>query len=96
MSLIRLENQSGQPVKQGDFTITPIMQTFQVKIPDIPGGYFGGALTWNRPMAVEVENSDGEVEILPIIDVTRVALLAMLGGSLLCGLIIWLLGRKRR
>jgi len=96
MSLIRLENQSGQSVKQGDLTITPIMQTFQVNLPELPGGFFKGALTWNRPMAVEVEDSDGAVEVLPIIDVTRIALLAMLGGSLLCGLVLWLLSKKRR
>lgn len=87
MSPFSLENQEGMPIKVGKKTITPIVQTFQFAVPG-----FNGGLIWNRPLAVRVQDPDGQVLNLPVQDFTRLILLGILGFSLLVALISW----KRR
>ena len=59
-------------------TVTPISKVLSVRLP------FGG-FVWNRPQAVVVER-DGRVERIPILDVTRMVQLGLLGLAV----VIWI------
>ncbi len=90
---IRLENTSAEPIVVGDTKITPQAQAFSVRFP------FGG-FVWNRPTAVLVERDDGTQRI-PIVNVTRLAQIALFGVILAISVIITLLvaqqqARQRR
>jgi hypothetical protein len=85
---IRLENTSAEPIVVGDTKITPQAQAFSLRLP------FGG-LVWNRPTAVLVERDD-MTERIPIVDVTRVAQIALFGFVLSISVIITLLAAQVR
>lgn len=77
---------TGQPVVIGGQTIIPEAQVVALNTP------FGG-LVWNRPTAVLVEK-DGVTERVPILDVTRYALLALWGLGFVVMALAWLNGRR--
>jgi len=86
---IELKTNTGKPIRNESVTITPQAQALTVHFP------FGG-FVWNRPVAVLIE-IDGRRERFPVSDVTRVALLAMGGASLVFTLIAvfaGILGRR--
>ncbi len=85
---IRLENTSADPIVVGDTRITPQAQAFSVRFP------FGG-IVWNRPTAVLVERDD-LTQRIPIVDVTRVAQVALLGLVVTFSIIITLLAARQR
>ena len=60
---------SGQTLVAGDVRITPEGRVVSVRLPF-------GALVWNRASAVVVERY-GRVERLPIVDVSRIAQVAL-------------------
>lgn len=66
---------SAEPVTVDGVTVTPRSRTLVVRLPK-------GGFVWNRPTAVLVEQ-DGRVRRIPIIDVTRVAQMGLLGLALL-------------
>ena len=80
--MVRLQTVSGQPVTKLDTIVTPQTQVLTVRLP------FGG-FVWNRPVAVLVER-DGRIERRPIVDLTRLVQLGMLGLGLLFLFMIWL------
>jgi hypothetical protein len=84
---IRLENTSAEPILVGDTQITPQAQAFSLRFP------FGG-FVWNRPTAVLVERDD-VTQRIPIVDVTRVAQIALFGLGLSFSIIITLLAAQR-
>ncbi|MEW5989331.1 MAG: hypothetical protein AB1791_22110 [Chloroflexota bacterium] len=61
---------AGDPVRVGDIVITLQAQALAIRLP------FAG-LVWNRPLAVLVER-DGRQERIPIVNVTRLAQIALL------------------
>jgi hypothetical protein len=74
--MIQWRTVSGDPVTVGDVVVTPQSQALTVRWP------FGG-FVWNRPVAVLVERSETRrVERIPVMDVTRIVQLALLGFSL--------------
>lgn len=89
------ETKRGEPVQVGDWVVTPQSQVLAVQLP------FGG-FVWHRPVSVVVEGyneskpASGEPEaalgrdpqIIPIPDVTRQALWAILGLSILVNLVL--------
>lgn len=79
---------SGDPKTIGDVTVTPQSQALTIRWP------YGG-LVWNRPVAVLVERG-GETERIPVVDVTRIAQLGLLGLSLVCSIVIFALSARRR
>lgn len=87
-SLFRMETLTGQPVKIKDTQVRVRSQVVQLRFPFIHGG-----LIWNRPVAVLVRTADGPDQILPIPDVTRIAVLTLL---LFCVAEIFLLRSFRR
>ena len=69
--VFRRQTLSSDPITVGDTTITPQSQAITVRWPT-------GGWVWNRPVAVLIER-DGETERIPIVDVSRIAQLGLLG-----------------
>jgi hypothetical protein len=85
---IQLQTNTGDPQTIGEATITPQSQALIVRFP------FGG-FVWNRPVAVLVDRN-GQIERIPIVDVTRIAQLSVLGLTLAFSIIIAALAARRR
>lgn len=82
------ETKRGKPMRVGDLVITPQSEVLQVQLP------FGG-FVWHRPVSVVVEGngetaagSGRDAQIIPIPDVTRQVLWAILGLSILVNLLL--------
>lgn len=73
MGVVQWKTLSGQPVKAGDITMVPRSQVLIVRLP-------GGFYVWNRPISIRVDQH-GEQEDHPIVDVTRLAQLALVSLS---------------
>ncbi len=79
----------GKPITAGDITVTPQAQALILRWP-------GGGWVWNRPVAVLVERG-GNVERIPIIDVTRFAQIGLYGlGFCLTVLTMFAAAQRRR
>jgi hypothetical protein len=74
---------TGEPVSVGDLIVTPESQALTIRLPT-------GGVVWNRPSAVLIEQGD-RLARLPIIDITRLAQVALLSLSL-CFTIVALIG----
>lgn len=68
--MLRLRTTSGESVRAGGVTVTPLARALVVRTP------FGG-LAWNRPLALLVRH-DGRVDRVRIPDVTRRVQLGLL------------------
>jgi len=66
---------SAEPVTVHDVTVTPRSRALVVRLPR-------GGLVWNRPTAVLVEQ-DGQVRRIPIVDITRILQVGLLGLAVL-------------
>ena len=69
--LVQWHKASGQPVVVHDLTLTPQSQVLIVRFPQ-------GAWVWQRPTAMQVERN-GRVERLPIVDLTRLLQIGLVG-----------------
>jgi hypothetical protein len=79
----------GQAVKAGEWTVTPVSRALVVQVPGLLGG-----LVWNRPAFVRVAR-EGEAErILPVRDLTRLALFGIAAIALLGVILARILIRK--
>lgn len=76
----------GEPITVGGVTITPQSQALAIRWPN-------GGCVWNRPIAVLIER-DGQTERVPIVDVTRLVQVGMLGLSV--GWVALALIRRKR
>ena len=83
------KTRAGEPVEANDLTIYPVARSFRVNIPGAHGG-----IIWNRPVAVIVEDSAGNRQVLPVVDRTRQIQMAIFGAGLLGTLLTWLIFRK--
>jgi hypothetical protein len=86
--IIRCQTVSGSSVTVGDVTLTPQSQALTIRWP------YGG-LVWNRPIAILVERGQ-QVERVPIVDVTRMLQLVLLGLGVTLGLIRFALKNRHR
>ena len=77
---IQLQTTSADPVVVGDTRVTPQAQALVIRFP------FGG-FVWNRPTSVLVERDD-MTQRIPIVNVTRVVQIALLGLVLAFSVII--------
>ena len=85
---VQFRTSSGETVKKGDVTVTPISQALIVNFP------YGG-FVWNRPLAIEVD--DGETtKRIPILDVTRIVQLSLIGFGFIFVILTLLFGRKSK
>lgn len=88
---MHFETQSGNPVTVKGTTLTPFSQALRIQIPGLNGG-----LVWNRPVSVLAVSPDGQEQVIPIPDITRMIQLGLLGVSLLAAILFGLiLGKKR-
>lgn len=86
--MLQWQTVSGNKVAVGDVTVRPQSRALTVRWPR-------GGLVWNRPTAVLVEQGE-ETERVPIVDVTRMAQLGLLGLSLVFSIITVALSIRRR
>lgn len=77
---IQFKTVSGEPIQVEQTTLTPETQVLQISFP------FGG-FVWNRPTAVTVERY-GQVETIPIQDVTRLVMWTAVGLTVFVNLVI--------
>lgn len=89
MSVLNVETKAGKATQAGDVTIIPFANSVQLRLPFIKGG-----LIWNRPTAVAVQTAQGQEYILPVQDVTRQILLALIGATLISSLLLLVFSRK--
>jgi hypothetical protein len=86
--IIQWQTISGDSTTVGDVTVTPQSQALTIRWP------YGGWV-WNRPAAVLVERGE-QTERIPVVDVTRMAQLGLLGLSLVFSVVIFLLSAQKR
>lgn len=89
MPFITIETQPGETIQAGRNKITPFSQAIKLILPGSRGG-----LVWNRPVSVLVQGADGGEQVLPVVDVTRIAQLALFGIGLVGGVLFWLVKRR--
>ena len=70
---IRTEFREAGPLSIGNTTLRPVSQAVMVHLPF-------GQFVWNRPSEVVVENG-GQARHIPVVDVTRMAQIAIYGLS---------------
>jgi hypothetical protein len=85
---VSVRTRAGDPVQIGDRTITLQSKAVAVRWP-------GGGGVWNRPVAALVER-EGQVTRIPIVDVTRVAILALGGATALMWVLAWSRSMRHR
>ncbi|HEX6553814.1 MAG TPA: hypothetical protein VF026_13695 [Ktedonobacteraceae bacterium] len=71
--VFQVQTVSGQPVTVNDVTVTPQSQALIVRLPI-------GGFVWNRPTAILVKR-DEATKRFPIVDITRILQLSLLGFS---------------
>ena len=76
--MIKWQMVTGQPVAVGGVILTPQSQALTVRWPN-------GGLVWNRPVAILIER-DQHTERIPIVDVTRMVQVGLLGFGLAFGI----------
>ena len=74
--MVEWKTVSGDKVTVGDISLTPVAQALIVRCAH-------GGLVWNRPVALLVER-DGHTQRVPIVDVTRLVQIGLLGLTLIC------------
>lgn len=88
MPAIEREIRTGQTRQVGNYELTPLSQVLKIQLP-----WHHVGLIWNRPRAVIIRGSDGQENILPVRDVTRLVIWGMLAGGVLGAI---MLGMKKR
>ena len=86
--MFKWQTASGDKVTVGDVTVTPQSQALIIRWPH-------GGLVWNRPVAILVERGE-QTERIPIVDVTRIVQLGLLGLSLVFSMVIFALSVRQR
>ena len=87
-NLVQFRNVSGQPITLGRFTLTPQARILTIRLP------FGG-FVWNRAGSVVVEEA-GQTKLYPVVNVTRIAQIALAGSSLLFTIISLFMIKRRK
>jgi hypothetical protein len=86
MPALEQEILSGETSQVGDYEITPMTSVLKLQLP-----WRNAGVIWNRPKAVRVKKPNGDEELLPVRDVTRITIWSMILGGLLGALIIGLM-----
>ena len=77
--VFQVQTVSGQKVAVESVTVTPQSQALIVRLPI-------GGFVWNRPTAILVER-DETAKRFPIVDITRILQLGLLGFSLVLSIV---------
>ena len=89
MPFLTVETLPSESIQTGPNKITPFSQAVKLMLPGSRGG-----LIWNRPYSVLVQGDDGSEQVLPVVDVTRIAQLILIGIGLAFGILFWLINRR--
>ncbi len=89
MPFFTIETLPGETIQAGRNKITTFSQAVKLILPSSRGG-----VIWNRPVSVLVQGADGSEQVLPVVDVTRIAQLALFGIGLAGGILFWLIRRR--
>lgn len=89
--IFRNETCAGDAVNAGDLEITPVARSFQLRSPKFPA-----AFVWSRPVAVRVKSADGDIQEIPVRDITRQMQLLILASGFIGSVLIWLALRRKR
>jgi hypothetical protein len=88
---ITIENKAGEPQKFSGYKVTPFTQVVSLKIPGLTG-----RAAWIRPVSVLVDKGNGEEQVIPIIDITRLLQLFYFGFFVIfMPLLIMMQNRKK-
>lgn len=90
--IVQWRTTAGQPVTVGDITVTPQSWTLIIRWPR-------GGWVWNRPVAIQAARRDRlseGVRRIPIMDITRLAQVGLLGLSLIFVMVTFLLFLPQR
>jgi len=87
--ILTQQTSTGEPVAVSNFKVYPVAHSYQVKMPGANGG-----IIWNRPVAVIVEDSEGNKQVLPVTDVTRWLQVAIVAAGFFGVILSWLIFRK--
>ncbi|HET6445568.1 MAG TPA: hypothetical protein VFI27_13410 [candidate division Zixibacteria bacterium] len=83
---IGMKSVSGEPIQSGDTVITPVSKVFTVRAPYID-------FIWNRPVEIQIQKGD-ESSTIPIVNVNRLAQMAIFGFGASLMLILWLFSKR--
>ena len=87
-NIIQWQTHLGEEVTVGDISLTPQSRALILRWP-------GGGLVWNRPVAVVIKQGD-RLSRLPIVDVTRLAQIGLLGLGATFALILLILSVQQK
>ena len=85
------QTSSGEPVVVGDVKVYPVARSYRINFPSNQGG-----ISWNRPLAVIVEDSQGSRQVIPVQDRTRQLQVGILLAGLFGTILTWLILRQSR
>lgn len=78
------QTSAGNPIEVNDLTVYPIARSYRLNVPKVHGG-----ILWNKPLAVIVEDSLGNRQVIPVVDRTRLLQIAILGAGFIFTLLTW-------
>jgi hypothetical protein len=82
---------SGDPVDLGHVKVYPVARSYRIHFPSNQGG-----IAWNRPLAVIVEDSQGNRQIIPVQDRTRQLQVGILLAGLIGTILTWVFLRRSK
>jgi hypothetical protein len=86
------EQTAGDPFFVGNVKIIPFAQTLRLRNP----WWTSWGLVWNRPASVLVVTADGQEQVLPVHDPTRLIQLTLLAAGFLWPALAWVVLRALR
>ena len=89
-SKLRIETLTSPPITIQGAEFSLRSRLVQLSFPAINGG-----LIWNRPVGIVVRNPDEQEKIVPILDITRIAIFAWVGLCFTCIFVLFFLRRKK-
>lgn len=90
-NILNIETQAGKPIVSGNLKIIPFSQALTIRFP-----FFNGSLIWNRPVSILVVTADGQEQLIPIQDMTRITQIVLFSVAAIGTLLIWFVFRTVR
>lgn len=85
------ENQTGEEIQAGNYTLVPFAKTWQVQSENGRAGF-----VWTRPTAILVRSADGQEKVLQIPDLTLRIIFSLVGVCLGATLVMTVIALIRR
>jgi hypothetical protein len=82
-AIVSLKTYTSGPIEVGNVRVFLTAQTLRIKAPFMPGP----ELIWNRPVSIRIQSDDMTAQVLPVVDITRLAQIMLLAGGCVGALI---------